>query len=624
MSSQMFFDSNLSIIKTAFPETWRQIIVAGEMKTPDAYDFQVEETKSGVPTLRVEKDGKSLYLHSKYDPPREAQALIAQFTEVEKETTVVFYGTGLGYQINTFLQKYPTVSYYIYEPVPALLKAYLTHQSLKDLPGRNLQDIILGTYEQEIYRIFRHLIDKSQGKLLLVELPMHKQIFASEYEKFLELFQRTVKNKRTELHTNYAFQKRWIINSIKNFKEVLATPNIVMEAKGRFKNKPALLVAAGPSLNEEIENLRYIKENDLAYIFSVGSAINTLIHYRVYPHAACTYDPSERNQIVFEKLKREGIKEIPLVFGSSVGYETLENYPGQKYHMITSQDTVANYFLKTKEEDRLDLVSDAPTIAAVTLQLLHTLGFDPIVLVGQNLAYRGREKHAAGVDYSSGVTEQERENGLWVKDVYGREVLTNEGFNLMRKKLESYIKSFTDCKVINTTKDGAAIEGSVFLELDKVIDVYLREKVYEEYWLHKLTTNYDPEYLKHQMERMDRACQRVQRLTNEYEEILKIIERLIGNGNYREAEKMYVKLDKALGKIERNKFFTIFLLPMNRVQYKILADSIDSLNAESNPARKGQKVVERFKHFIDVCKRDLLVITPLYEELKGEILAYKG
>ena len=79
-----------------------------------------------------------------------------------------------------------------------------------------------------------------------------------------------------------------------------------------------------------------------------------------------------------------------------------------------------------------------------------------------------------------------------------------------------------------------------------------------------------------------------------------------------------------MGKIERNKFVTIFLLPMNRVQYKILADSIDSLNEERNPARKGQQIVERFQHFIDVCKRDLQLITPLYEELKGEILTYKG
>ena len=149
-----------------------------------------------------------------------------------------------------------------------------------------------------------------------------------------------LKNKRSGIRTDYAFQERWILNSMKNFKEVLSTPNILLEKKGQFKDKPAILVAAGPSLNEEIENIRYIKDNGLAYIFSVGSAINTLIYHDIYPDAACTYDPTVNNQKVFEKTKERGIKEIPMIFGSSVGYETLVDYPGNKYHMITSQDTV--------------------------------------------------------------------------------------------------------------------------------------------------------------------------------------------------------------------------------------------------------------------------------------------
>src|SRR5690606_2967005 len=106
---------------------------------------------------------------------------------------------------------------------------------------------------------------------------------------------------------------RWILNSMKNFKEVLSTPNILLEKRGAFKDKPAILVAAGPSLNEEIENIRYIKENGLAYIFSVGSAINTLMHHNIYPHAATTYDPTVKNQIVFEKVKEKEIIEIPMI-----------------------------------------------------------------------------------------------------------------------------------------------------------------------------------------------------------------------------------------------------------------------------------------------------------------------
>ena len=111
------------------------------------------------------------------------------------------------------------------------------------------------------------------------------------------------------------------------------------------------------------------------------------------------------------------------------------------------------------------MVQDAPSIAVVTVQLLYALGFSPIILVGQNLAYKGKARHSEGIHYSSEVTEKEMENGIWVKDVHGDEVLTNEGFNGMRQQMELYINSFPNINVINTTKGGAHIEGTSFLDL---------------------------------------------------------------------------------------------------------------------------------------------------------------
>ena len=405
----MLLIDNINILKDGYPKTWDKIKDYEDKL--DANYIKVEETKKGFKTLSVNKDDKSIYMHSKYNPIREAKAIVDEYEDVEDGANVIFYGVGLGYHIDVFLEKYPNVNYYIYEPIPEVLYAYLSNKSIKELPSKNLMDIMVGLDEQEIVNYLSSFIDKNRGDVQIVELPIHKQIFPDEYKKFLELFKDMIKNKRSGIHTDYAFQKRWIINSMKNFGDVISTPNIIMEKKGQFKDKPTILVAAGPSLNEEIENIKYIKEKGLAYIFSVGSAINTLIYHDIYPDAACTYDPTVNNQKVFVKVKEQGIKDIPMIFGSSVGYETLVDYPGEKYHMVTSQDTVSNYFLKTEESDRVDIVLDAPSIAVVTLQLLYTLGFGPIILVGQNLALRGKERHSEGVYYSSEVSEQEIEIG---------------------------------------------------------------------------------------------------------------------------------------------------------------------------------------------------------------------
>lgn len=613
---------NRRILKQRFPDTWN---ILNEIEEDTEQNFlQIEETRRENKTLFINKDGKTTYFHSKYNPLREADAIVDEYKDVKEDTNVIFYGTGLGYHIDSFLEKYPNVNYCIYEPIPELLYTYLSYKPIKDLPSKNLMSIVMGIEEQKITKLLKQFINKNRGNILLVELPIHKQIFSQEYENFLSLFKRMIKSKRSKLHTDYAFQKRWIINSMKNFSDVISTPNIIMGNKEKFKGKPAILVAAGPSLNEEIENIRYIKENGLAYIFSVGSAINTLIYHDIYPDCICTYDPKETNQKVIAKVKEKGISDIPMIFGSSVGYETLEEYPGEKYHMLTSQDTIANYFLRTVDNEKIDMVLDAPSIAVVTMQLLYTLGFGPIVLVGQNLAYRGKERHSEGVYYSSEVTEKEMDNGIWVKDVYDNEVLTNEGFNSMREQMELYIKEFPNLEVINTTKDGAHIEGTTFMKLDKVMNKYLDAKVYEENWLKEMETNYNKEYLKDQLEKMDRAYNRALKLTDEYYDILNKIDRTINNRNFKQNEKMYIKLDKTLGKIERNVFFKTFILPMNRVQYKILADSIDSFNEEKNPIVKGKRIVGGFKKFMDICKNDIDIVEPIYKEMKEKIVKGVG
>lgn len=613
----MLLIDNINILKDIYYNTWNKI--KSLEKSLNLSLINVENTRNGDKTLWIEKEGKKIYIHSRYNPIREAETLIEEYGDIEDNTTVVFYGIGLGYHIDLFLKKYPNVNYYIYEPVPEMLYAYLSNKSLKDLPNKNLMDIVLGNDRETTTNFLNNVIKRTEKNTILVELPVHKQVFPEEYQEFSILFKDMIKDKRRNLKIDFAFQERWILNSMINFKEVLNTPNILLEKKGMFKGKPVILVAAGPSLNEEIENVRHIKENGLAYIFSVGSAINTLIHHDIYPHAACTYDPTVNNQKVFAKVKEKGIKDIPMIFGSSVGYETLIGYPGNKYHMITSQDTVSNYYLKNEDGSTISIVQDAPSIAVVTLQLLYEMGFSPIILVGQNLAYRGKERHSEGVYYSREVTEEEMKKGIWVKDVYGNEVLTNEGFNSMRQQMEHYIKNFPGINVINTTKGGAHIEGTSFVELQTVIDEYLTERVIEDNWLEGSKTQYDKEYIKNQSEKMDRAYKRSFKLMDEYYELLSTIESLINNRNFKQAENMYTKLDKIFKKIEQNDFFKTFILPMNRVQYKILADSIDSLNEEKNPTEKGKKIVKSFRNFMDLCRKSVDWVEKIYEAMKKEI-----
>jgi len=252
----------------------------------------------------------------------------------------------------------------------------------------------------------------------------------------------------------------------------------------------------------------------------------------------------------------------------------------------------------------------------VTLQLLYILGFSNILLVGQNLGYRRKERYSEGISYSKELTDKEIESGIWVKDVYGNEILTNEGFNSMRQQMESYIKLLPNINVINTTKGGANIEGTEFRELKDVMERMLNEKMVDDHWLDGNKTSYDKDYLVSQSKGMDRAYANALKINKEYKSILAKIKKAINNRNYIQAENLYIKLDKELRKIENN------ILPMNRIQYKVLADGIDGLNEENNPYKKGKKIVDNFRRFIDICTTDIEMIEPIYNEMMEYIKAF--
>lgn len=620
-------NDNIAFLKKNYPKLYEDIEKTEISNLQN--NITLEQTRNNQKTIKVKKDEKDFYLHSKYDPLRESETIINKLEErenIDENSHVVFYGLGLGFHIDVFTRRYPNTSFSLYEPSIEVFQHFLNNINLKNSFYDNLE-IILCEYEPEFVDIFLSMLFKKiNKKIIIMDLPIYENVFKEQYNNFFSKFKELIKSKRGNLHTNYAFQKRWIINCMKNLKEILSTPNIILEKQGEFKDKTAIIVAAGPSLNEEIENLRYIKDNGLAYIFSVGSAINTLIYNDIYPHAACTIDPSVKNQLVLEIIKEKGISEIPMIFGSSVGYETLDNYPGFKYHMITSQDTIATYYLRSNEGNTINIIYDAPTVAAATLQLLYVLGFENIILVGQNLGYRDKKRYSEGITYSSTeVTDKELESGTWIKDVYGNEILTNNGFNMMRRQIESYINQFPDIKVINTTKGGAKIEGTEFIELREIMKKISNEKIVDENGLNGLEgdkTNYDKEYMVSQSANMNKSYQNALNINKGYRATVDKIEKAINNRNYSQAQKLYLKLDKELRKIENNDFYKTFILPMNRVQYKILADSIESLNEERNPYVQGKKIIKSFSDFIDICTNDIEMIKPIYDEMKDSISIY--
>ncbi len=609
----------MNLLKTHFPLVWSRLkelennLDPGLVKTLDPID--------GFPNLIL--DIPPNYIHDKHNPFLEAQNVIEQQENPEEYSDILFYGIGLGYHLNAFIKKYPGIAFSIYEPVPEIFFQFLSYVDLTDIPLSLIKYIFVEGKPDDI-RVFSHeYVNQMRDSVLVIDFPSYKDIFSDRYVDFFFQFESAVNERRSAVNVTTAFEKRWTLNSMLNFNTVLSTPNIILEKKDAFKNQPALLIASGPSLEEEIENIRYIKENGLAYVFSVGSAVNTLIDYNIHPHAACSYDPSPKNQVVFQKLVEQNLVDIPLIFGSSIGFETLTRYPGPKFHMLTKPDHISPFYLKSKSGIELDTINDAPSISVIALQLLKQLGFNPIVLVGQNFAYKDNKQHAEGLNYSKAAIDQKLlEDALEIEDVDGNKVFSNPSFNRMRMQMEIYISRYKECEIINTTRGGAKIEGTAFKTLDAVIEDILQGRTVDENWLSLEGFNYDLNHLIQQYLTMKQARDKMDDLIETMNNFLNKINKQAENFGFRQMDHIFTALENAYAHLKQNAFFATFIMPMNQIADQILQRAIININIEKDNHKKAKMTVAEFEEYIYSCENDIQMITPVFHEMNTAVEAF--
>jgi len=574
-----------------------------------------ENAKNNESTLKMLNENSEVFIHSKYDPAREAETFLRQFENIESYDHILFIGTGLGYHIKSLLKNYKQIKFSIFEPNIEILYYFLKEVNLKNLGLNRLQSIFTSVEQLNNIQEF----SKQMGnKTLIITLPFVNKYYSEQIQIGLITIKNALQEKKMQVVTNALFQKRWILNSLKNFPKIMESPNILYHiAPNTFKDKPVILVSAGPSLSFEIENLKYIKEHGLAFIFSVGAAINSLIDSDIIPDAACTYDPTVNNQFVFEKVKKRKIKELPLIFGSSVGFETLENFPGPLIHMITNQDTIAGNLLDFSEKN--EIIEDAASIATVTLQLLLKLEVSEVILVGQNFAYFENKSYAKGIENKNELNQSEKDSFIMIEDVNGNSVATSNGYIRMKNNFEVYIERNPLFKVINTTQYGAKIKGTEFKLLESVIkDNLLKNNIVNEGWFNTIS-NYNFSFMENKIRELNTAFNRFNSEIGKTSKVLGEIEKTLNKNALQRLERLYGEFDVSFSSLKQNFFYSTIIEPMIRVQNEVFNEKSGNIKYEKNVRKKAKDIIEIFGGILERIELNFEFIKPIFEEFKNEM-----
>ncbi len=480
-------ETNLAVIRQTHPELARII----QETSLEGYAAEVTRARSGAPTLSVLPPGLDtpVLLHSAYDPLREAQRW-AESIVLERPANVLVLGAGLGYHLLTLLKTHRTKIRFliVIERDPRVLRlalSVLDWRSLFQRPGTQFlvaepPDCLPSRLLEDARR------DLVIHNCRIVPHPASLRCDPDYYTAAQQTLLDMLTYDEVNLRTNIENQGRGQFNILMNL-PALARGYALKDCAGLLQGYPGIVVAAGPSLDKNVRELREV--NGRAALFVVDTAQNTMQSIGVAPDVVVTGDPTPLNFSHFEKIGSLG--GAFLAFHPEVYRQITQKYSRHPYllPLFDTNSPLLQFLFDLDSE--YGTMKRAMNVGHLALNLALHMGCSPLLLAGFDFAFPrgGGATHAASAALSRAI-EPMREDGTvviggkegkaaaesgkmtLVPGYYGDEVPTTVPFSLYIKALE---KTVAECgvEIIDATEGGARFEGTVRRPLREAMQKYL-------------------------------------------------------------------------------------------------------------------------------------------------------
>lgn len=412
---------------------------------------------------------KKYLLHSKYNPVAEASKIIKD-VDAAKDSLIVVFGIGLGYHLFELKNKISKETRVILvEHNIDVLKYAFTHIDFTSILESG-QFLLLCGDEEQVGRMALNLLGLNFYNLVhniqVVTLPNY-YVYAKENKSALQHISKNLLNTVMSYGNDLKDQFVGFANLCHNTDAILKS-NSIDAIRGKYKNVPAIIVAAGPSLDK---NIQYLKEaNGKALIIACDASIRACEKHGVRADAIASIERDEPTYTFYYK-DRSFPKDLVLIAPGSIWPKIYDEFEGKT--IITSRNSVGFETLWTSTFDNFQFVSQGHSCATVAFAAARDAGCNPIILIGQDLAYTSGKKHS---DLTH--TEYEGENndrdstGIYLEDSEGNLLKSHIVYKMFKEWFEFQILSEKNLQVINATEGGAYIKGTTLMTLHEAINTY--------------------------------------------------------------------------------------------------------------------------------------------------------
>ena len=386
-------------------------------------------------------------------------------------------------------------------------------------------------------------ISNKDSYIEIASLPSYRELYKDVFDTQIKTLELTYGS----VILDYSYKQKKLYGAtyttIKNLPELIKEIPI-NKLENYFKDKPAIIVSAGPTLTENIEVLK--QNQDKAVIFAVGPALKTLVKNDIKVDFLCIVESNNCSK----QVSGLDLSDINLIVEPFTNPAIHALTVKQKYLHVSANMPPSEYWGKISNTNTEGYGTQG-TVSYMALNTAIKMGCSKIILVGQDLAYiegqcyskdsayselecvyneqlqkyeivpKDFEKYRDSLSASDDVEERTKiaterlkilNKSLYsVKSINGAMIPTEAGYAAFIQQFSDYAKSLNNIKLINTSLKGAQIDGFENISLAEAVkDLTIIDKS-----IPKIELDYDIEQIKEHLLRLENNLKEYKNLAEE-------------------------------------------------------------------------------------------------------------
>lgn len=466
--------------------------------------YELIETATGDFTLQVQlkmtkstngqSDGRKILLASANNPMAEAELLVESYCK-EACVEVTLLGFAMGHIIRALVKRDDVIRINLYEPDKYVIKAAFHYADLTDICKSGKVNLV---YDPMLVGFSRKLAELSAkqtervgkqtqalGKLeenpsdnvLIIHRPSMVALGNEQLRDRLQdffLHDSSVRSQLKKLYGNFRMNTS---------DKALANVKSLDELEGTFAGKQMLLIAGGPSLEDNMpllvqsseeyvittysdkgvesellanymRKLGAVTEKDEYIVVCVGTVLSRLVSYGIIPDYVVMIDAQDT---MVNQIAGVDTSKLSLIYLPTLYYGVPQKWQGRKYMGLQKGFELSETMAA---EAGRRLYESGGSVSTFALDIGLRFKCSKIVCMGLDLAYVDNKRHAGEAAISGVENETLRE----LTSIEGKTIYTSTNLDNYRLWIERRIANRTademKVELINVSR-GAKIEGMV-------------------------------------------------------------------------------------------------------------------------------------------------------------------